>query len=116
MKTCLLTAAALLVATNPLHAQGREDAPSQVTVFYQDLDLTRPEGRAALDRRLRAAARRVCGGLGSDGRRIEPAGPLGWQSLARCERETVAPARRAAALAAAEAERRLMLAQNAPVR
>lgn len=116
MKTCLLTATALLVGTSPLRAQGLEDAPPQVTVSYQDLDLTRPEGRSALDRRLRAASRRVCGGLGPDGRRLARPGPLAWIALARCERRTVAPARRAAALAVAEAERRLILAQTSPPR
>lgn len=115
MKTCLLAAAAL-VATAPLRAQNQEDDSRTVTVSYQDIDLTRPEGRAALDRRLREAVRDACRGTAPDGRPIVPDGPFVWVSLAQCERATIAPARQAAALAAAQAERRLRLAGHLATR
>ena len=114
MKTCLLAATALLFATTPLQAQEPEDASRSVTVTvsHQDLDLTRPEGRSKLDRRLRTAARSACRGTAPDGRPIVSDSSFAWMVRARCERATIAPARRAAAIAAARAERRIQLAQR----
>lgn len=113
MKTCLLAASALLVATTPLPAQEPHDDSLSVTVSYDDLDLTRPEGRSALDRRLRTAARGACRGTAADGRPIVPDSSFAWMVRARCERATIAPARQAAAVAAVRAERRMQLAQHA---
>jgi len=52
---------AALVAAAGLAVPAIADAGESVTVSYRDLDLTRPAGAAALQGRLRAAARTVCG-------------------------------------------------------
>jgi UrcA family protein len=111
MKTCLLAATVLLCASNPLNAAQSARDTTTLAVRLGDLDLMRPEGRRALDARLAAAARSVCGSLtiGS---------PIEWIARARCERETHAQARQMAAMAvaAAEARQRSQLARNAAVR
>jgi UrcA family protein len=57
------TLAACAAAATPVaHARaGIETGGNDVVVDYRDLDLARPEGRATLQGRLRAAARAVCG-------------------------------------------------------
>lgn len=52
---------AALVAAAGLAVPAIADAGESVTVSYRDLDLTQPAGAAALQDRLRAAARTVCG-------------------------------------------------------
>ena len=54
-----------LMAIFGLTAAARAAEPPVVRVRYQGLDLTRPDGRAVLERRVARAARRICGG--SDG-------------------------------------------------
>lgn len=56
MKTALIAFAAGLAALTPIAAAAQETA----TVEYRDLNLGTPEGQAALDRRVEAAARKVC--------------------------------------------------------
>lgn len=112
MRTLLLAAPLMLAAANPPAAE--QPAPSRsVEVSYRDLDLTRPQDRATLDRRLRRAAHLVCRPSATDGRWVPP-GPLDWIARAPCERATVAHARTAAAAAVVEAGRRLLVAQVAP--
>lgn len=53
--TAAAALAALLVTAAPAHA-----GEKQALVTYADLDLTHAAGRAALDRRIAAAATRVC--------------------------------------------------------
>lgn len=48
---------AFVGSTAPVLAQ-----PLSHNVSYADLDLTSPQGQAMLDRRIRAAARDICGG------------------------------------------------------
>lgn len=52
---------AALVAAAGLAVPAVADAGESVTVSYRDLDLAQPAGAAALQGRLRAAARAVCG-------------------------------------------------------
>ncbi len=52
---------AALVAAAGLAVPAVADAGESVTVSYRDLDLAQPAGAAALQGRLRAAARTVCG-------------------------------------------------------
>ena len=62
LKLCLAMTAALLPALAlgaDLTAAGRTPAPS-VAVHFGDLNLTTPQGRRALHRRLRDAAWQVC--------------------------------------------------------
>jgi UrcA family protein len=63
LAAALLTASAVLAASAaPARADvGPGDENTGVVVAHRDLDLARPEGRAVLDGRLRAAARAVCG-------------------------------------------------------
>jgi UrcA family protein len=84
---------ASLAAANPAQAESR-------TVSFADLDLTSPNGQAALDRRLENAVRQVCG---------SPY-PIDLQSVnevTRCRRETRAniQAQRNDALAQAQNDR-----------
>lgn len=58
-KTALTAASIALVATATPAIAGPMDVPTQ-KVSYADLDLTSPEGQAVLDRRIDAAARKVC--------------------------------------------------------
>ena len=104
MKTPLFTATALLVAACPLQAQEPERPPPTIAVHYGDLDLNLAEGRATLDRRLRAAARRVC-------RRYIVPSPYHPSARRRCQRATLVPARETASAAAA-AQARLLLARS----
>ena len=50
----LIAAVAAPVLASP------EEPPQTARVVYHDLDLSRGEGRATLDRRLRVAVKRVC--------------------------------------------------------
>jgi UrcA family protein len=54
----LFLAVASALALSPIPALA-DDLPTR-TVHYADLDLTRPEGVARLERRIAAAARSVC--------------------------------------------------------
>lgn len=56
MKTTLIALAASLTALTPIAAMAQQS----VTVEHRDLNLGTPEGQAALDRRVDAAARKVC--------------------------------------------------------
>lgn len=49
----------LLGATAPAHAATVDAVPTRI-VSYADLDMTRAEGRATLESRIRIAARAVC--------------------------------------------------------
>ncbi|AHE52508.1 UrcA family protein [Sphingomonas sanxanigenens] len=78
---------ALLLAHPPLHA---EPAERSAIVHTNDLDLSRPEGRAQLDRRIDITARRLC--------REESGAPL-WRYREVAECRTTAVARAATARA-----------------
>lgn len=75
-----------LMAIFGLTAAARAAEPPVVRVRYQGLDLTRPDGRAVLERRVARAARRICGG--SDGV-LEHTQKL---AARKCEAATVADA------------------------
>lgn len=55
MSLVLIAASALAVPMAPALAQGQS-----MNVPYADLNLATPAGRAALDKRIEAAARKVC--------------------------------------------------------
>lgn len=60
-----ITASALtfaLLSLSPARADVTAGSALGISVFYGDLDLSRPEGAAALVARLEAAAGRACGG------------------------------------------------------
>jgi UrcA family protein len=57
MNKMLILSALSLVAAGPALAAS---PPPSETVSYRDLDLTRPEGRAMLDRRIERAIRGLC--------------------------------------------------------
>jgi len=106
MKVHLLIAA-LVVAPSPLTAEPPRSAVQVVSV--SNLDLTRSEDRATLDRQLASAALHVCRGLAVGS-------PFDQQVVAGCWRRTLAVAREQAALAVARVRSRSSLAQNAPAR
>lgn len=56
----LCAAICLLGATAPAHAATVDGAVPTATVSYADLDISRPEGLATLQTRLRRAATNVC--------------------------------------------------------
>jgi UrcA family protein len=62
MKTivCTLLAAAAVFGASASEARDREDAIVAARIVYGDLDLSKPEGRMALDRRINAAAGELC--------------------------------------------------------
>lgn len=60
MLKTLVCAAALIATVSPA-AASEGPAPDPIEVQTADLDLTSPEGRAQLDRRIREAARTACG-------------------------------------------------------
>jgi UrcA family protein len=77
-----LTVATLALAT-PLHAAPADD--EVVTVMIGDLDLASADGAARFDRRVRAAARSICGTMPAD---------LNMQKqVADCQEEVIAGAR-----------------------
>ena len=78
---------ALLLAHPPLHA---EPTQRSAIVRTYDLDLTRPEGQAQLDRRIRITARRLCQPDGS---------PALWRRREAAECRMTAIARAATARA-----------------
>jgi len=53
--------AASLIGSAALPPSARAEEPVSATISIADLDLTSRAGRAALDRRIEGAARRVCG-------------------------------------------------------
>lgn len=90
-------AASVLVAAPAAMAQDAADLPS-ATVVYADINLASDAGVTLLDRRIRAAARRVCG---------EPESNALFGGTARlCIREVIAAAQvnRDQAIAAARDE------------
>jgi UrcA family protein len=95
MAAAALAAAATLAFAAPAQAAGwQEDA---VEVRIGDLDLTDPAAAAVLDRRVKAAARQLCGAV--------PARDLNMQNIVRsCHDDVLANARPMVdgALAAAE--------------
>ncbi len=97
MKVRLLIAA-LAVASSPLTAEPLRSAVQVVSV--SNLDLTRTEDRATLDRQLASAALHVCRGLAEGS-------PFDQQVVAGCWRRTLAVAR---------ARSRSSLAGKAPAR
>ena len=58
MKTSLVLIAATALALPVVPAMAQN---ASISVPYADLDLSSPEGRATLDKRIDAAARKVCG-------------------------------------------------------
>lgn len=60
MKTLIPLALTLLPAAAPLAAHAQPQTMASVRVSYADLDLSRAEGRAALDLRLARALAKVC--------------------------------------------------------
>jgi UrcA family protein len=77
-----LTVATLALAT-PLHAAPADE--EVVTVTIGDLDLASADGAARFDRRVRAAARSICGTMPAD---------LNMQKqVADCQDEVIADAR-----------------------
>lgn len=93
----VLAAAATPALTAPVQAgSGHEDA---VTVRIADLDLSDPADAAVLDRRVKAAARELCGWM--------PGRDLDMQNIVRtCHDEVLANARQDVGAALAAAERR----------
>ena len=77
-----LTVATLALATPLRAAPADEEA---VTVTIGDLDLASADGAARFDRRLRAAARSICGTM--------PAGLDMQKQVADCQEEVIAGAR-----------------------
>jgi len=95
--TVALVSAGITAASGfgqPAHAQST--AAQRVEVRYADLDLASASGRAALDRRIRAAVETACG-------TPSPADLRGTNLAAACRRTLAASfaAERAAVLAAA---------------
>lgn len=61
MKTIIaMTAAALLTLAAGQAAAQADQGPPKASVSYADLDLSRPAGRAVLERRISVAVARVC--------------------------------------------------------
>jgi UrcA family protein len=88
-----LTAGTLALST-PVHAAEAEQAV--VAVAIGDLDLGRPGDVATLERRVRAAAREICGAMPTRGLREQG-------EVAGCQAQVVANARRDVELAIAGA-------------
>ena len=104
----LVSAAWLAVAVAPSLATAPQPGLRTVAVGYDDLDLSRAEGRARLDRRIEAAIRTVCGDEGVQGLASSTA-------VSRCMAETRAAAHRSLASALAgrgSSESRLLLAAH----
>lgn len=91
---------AILSATLFFTASNAQAEPTHLSqpVSYADLDLRTPAGQAALDSRIEATARRLCGMSGqvSDLR--------GWVQQRRCFRESMYVARGRARVAIAQAQ------------
>ncbi|MBV8686979.1 MAG: UrcA family protein [Alphaproteobacteria bacterium] len=82
MKTILaIAAAAAALGAAPALARDPAPAPASAVVRYADLDLGSPSGRRALDLRIGAAVRTVCGAA-SD------ADVHGKNLVLRCRRDT----------------------------
>lgn len=92
----------LLVGTTALAAPSAERT---ISVSYADLDVTTPAGRAALERRVAAAAKQVCANDGL----IDPRARL-LASQCRATASTRALTKVDAMIAAAETSRRLAAA------
>lgn len=59
--TIVSVAVAVIASTISISAAVAAPAPDQIKVSYADLNLGSPQGRGALDRRIEAAAMKVCG-------------------------------------------------------
>ncbi len=77
-----LTAGTLALST-PVKAAPADD---QVSVRIGDLDLSSAEGAATLDRRVRAAARQICGWMPASGLNMQ-------RQVSECQESVVAGAR-----------------------
>ena len=90
---------AILSATLFFTATNAQAEPTYVTqpVSYADLDLRTAAGQGALDSRIEAAARRVCGMSG------EVSGLSEWLQQRRCFRQSMYVARGRARVAIAQA-------------
>ncbi len=99
--------AAALAAIAPHVASASEPDRSSIEVPTADLDLTRAEGRAALDLRLRDAARIVCG-------RPQVESNLDLSQRRRCRILTVRTARRDARILIAQITSGATLAVREP--
>jgi UrcA family protein len=96
MNKMLILSALSLVTAGPALAA---NPPPSETVSYRDLDLTRPEGRATLDRRIERAIRGVCSAPGGRDTLDD------LTEAQRCVRQARAGARHGAELAVAGAFR-----------
>ena len=96
LKTLILAAAIALPIAAPAAATDRADTDT-VEVSFDDLDLADPAGQRRLDRRIDAAARRLCG-----------SGVRGFAAL-RAQRECIALALDSAS---PQAERAIALARG----
>jgi UrcA family protein len=93
----LVALAAATLSYVPVTAQTAGPDVHQEIVRYGDLDLSRPEGVRALDRRLRSAIARLCGPTSS-------ADPVGMRTVQDCRGTLMAEtARRSDALVAGTA-------------
>lgn len=94
MKTLFVIA--LVAAGLALPSSARAEDQARIAVAVADLDLSTPQGRAALDLRLLHAARTACG-------TPSPADPRGRANLGQCvaEARIAAAAQRDAAIALA---------------
>lgn len=104
MITKMMLALALAVPTVATAGTNQPQGnPPKLEVSFADLDLTTPEGEAALDRRIHAAARVLCADLGIVGA-LEDAARL------RCIRNAVQGAKPQVAIAVQTARGQRMLA------
>ncbi|MBV9881529.1 MAG: UrcA family protein [Sphingomonadaceae bacterium] len=94
-KLLFASALSLLAASSTLAAT----APQIRSVSYRDLDLSRPEGRATLDRRVENAIRDVCNAS------VRFAGLFDYAESRRCMRRARAEAGRSVQLAIMRARR-----------
>jgi UrcA family protein len=78
-----LAAAALAAA--PAAAENSAYDLAKVQVFYGDLNLASDAGRGTLDRRIRSAARSICGTEASRG-------PAGLNAIKACQNQAIASA------------------------
>jgi UrcA family protein len=60
MKTLAAITATVLVALSAGHAVAQTESPARIAVSYADLDLSKTNGRAVLERRVQMAVDRVC--------------------------------------------------------
>jgi UrcA family protein len=102
MKKTLIAAQTLLLMASPGHGAPKPVDVRSATVAYADLDLGVAEGRATLEGRLRAAARRVCSDPGG--------GPMTELAVSRCRQAAMVKGRNAAVFAVARSNGLVRLA------